>query len=192
MDGAGVMQPADEIDIQIETLTMGEDIDDEGRLAFLGDTSVFGLVGQPETDRLPVALFEPGKTMLAGPPGGGVRTEVQVEGSVQAGLRRVGPGLVELETARGWTVTRLPGDRLLLADAGGPWSRIGVDLRLEQAWLDAVRELGVVVCLYGPALGVRRPPALSEREWTPAARGAELREARGRGLVAGGLVAWRE
>ncbi|MFF8373564.1 hypothetical protein ACF05W_32795 [Streptomyces lydicus] len=44
-----------------------------------------------------------------------------------------------------------------------------------------------MVSFYGPQLGVRTPP----EQYTDAKRLEEFRTARGRGLVAGGIIAYR-
>ncbi|MFE3907277.1 hypothetical protein ACFXPY_45445 [Streptomyces sp. NPDC059153] len=48
-----------------------------------------------------------------------------------------------------------------------------------------------MVCFYGPQLGVRTPPDSTLEQYTDAKRLEEFRTARGRGLVAGGIVDYR-
>lgn len=43
---------------------------------------------------------------------------------------------------------------------------------------------------YGPQLGVRTPPESAPEQYTDAKRLEEFRTARGRGLVAGGIIAF--
>lgn len=72
----------------------------------------------------------------------------------------------------------------------GPWSRIEASPTPE--WLAAATEHSLIVCLYGPMLGVRCPPESSPATWSATARAEELRRARGLGMVAGGIIGFRQ
>ncbi|MFJ6054433.1 hypothetical protein [Streptomyces sp. NPDC092307] len=47
------------------------------------------------------------------------------------------------------------------------------------------------MCFYGPQLGVRTPRGSTPEQYTDAKQLDEFRTARGRGLVAGGIIAYR-
>jgi hypothetical protein len=184
-DDAGRLRPADAMDIELEAIVMGGTFDDEGWLAFLDDPALFG----PGSARVPAALFEPRRAMMGRLPGASKPTESQVEAAVLAGLGRV-DGSAPLAPARGWTAV-LAGGHLGLTDhTGGPWSRIEASPTPE--WLAAATEHSLIVCLYGPMLGVRCPPESSPATWSATARAEELRRARGLGMVAGGIIGFRQ
>lgn len=184
-DDAGRLHPVDAMDIQLEAIVMGGTFDDEGRLAFLDDPALFG----PGSAHAPAALFEPRRAMMGRMPGSTKTTESQVEAAILGGLGRI-DGPATLTPARGWTAL-LAGGHLGLTDhTGGPWSRIEASPTPE--WLAAATEHGIIACLYGPMLGVRCPPESSPATWSATARAAELNRARGLGMVAGGLVGFRQ
>lgn len=140
-------------------------------------------------DAMPVALFEPERATMSRLPGG-EPTEIQVEGAIAAGLRRFPRGFAALRTIPGWALHRLSGDRLeLRSPDGGVYSRITVPASPD--WYSAALHHGYVVCFYGPQLGVRAPPGSTPEQYTDAKRLEEFRTARGRGLVAGGIIAYR-
>ncbi|MEY9860099.1 hypothetical protein ABH935_005735 [Catenulispora sp. GAS73] len=85
----------------------------------------------------------------------------------------------------GWSV-RQTGDGMELWDSGGLWA-VGHGA-LGAKWLQAAEDLGHVLVVYGPRIGVRQP--VSGR-WDAAAKAAELRSARQSGIVAAAVVAWR-
>lgn len=180
---------------------LSENVDDHGRLLYM-DTPALGL-GQvatgidPDTgavqttdseDTMPVALFEPERAMMSRLPGGDPK-EIQVEGAIAAGLRRFPRGIADLRTIPGWALHRLDDDRLeLRSPDGGVYSRISVPAAPD--WYSAALHHKYVVCFYGPQLGVRTPPGSAPEQYTDDKRLEEFRTARGRGLVAGGIVAY--
>ncbi|MYS36329.1 hypothetical protein K388_06982 [Streptomyces sp. KhCrAH-43] len=191
---------------QAEILMAGEqlsnNVDDHGRLLYMNAPSL-GLgevatginvdTGSVETaqgeDPMPVALFEPERAMMSQVPGGAV-TEIQVEGAIATGMRRFPRGLADLRTIPGWALHRLVDDRLeLRSPDGGVYSRIAVPSAPD--WYSAALHHGYVVCFYGPQLGVRTPPNSTPERYTDAERLEEFRTARGRGLVAGGIITYR-
>lgn len=191
---------------QAEILAAGaalsDHVDDHGRLLYM-DTPALGLgqvaigidpdTGTVETDAgedpMPVALFEPERAMMSRLPGGET-SEIQVEGAISAGLRRFPRGFADLRTIPGWALHRLADDRIeLRSPDGGVYSRITVPASPD--WYSAALHHGYVVCFYGPQLGVRTPPGSTPQQYTDAKRLEEFRTARGRGLVAGGIIAYR-
>jgi hypothetical protein len=191
---------------QAEILAAGaqlsDNVDDNGRLLYMNSPSL-GL-GQVATgidtdtgtvqtsdseDPMPVALFEPERAMLAKSPGE-EPTELQVEGAIAAGMRRFPRGIADLRTIPGWALHRLDDDRIeLRSPDGGVYSRITVPA--SPGWYSAALHHGYVVCFYGPQLGVRTPPGSTSEQYTDAKRLDEFRTARGRGLVAGGIIVYR-
>ncbi|MFI8829319.1 hypothetical protein [Streptomyces sp. NPDC053431] len=191
---------------QAEILAAGaqlsENVDDHGRLLYM-DSAALGL-GQVATgidpstgavqttdgeDPMPVALFEPERAMLSRLPRGEPK-EIQVEGAIAAGLRRFPRGFADLRTTPGWALHRLADNRLeLRSPDGGVYSRITVSSSPD--WYSAALHHGYVVCFYGPQLGVRTPPGSESAQYTDSKRLEEFRTARGRGLVAGGIIAYR-
>ncbi|MCZ0983812.1 hypothetical protein O1L60_44405 [Streptomyces diastatochromogenes] len=191
---------------QAEILAAGEqlsnNVDDHGRLLYM-DSPVLGL-GQvatgidPDTgtlqttdgeDPMPVALFEPERAMLSRLPGG-APTEIQVEGAIASGMRRFPRGVADLRTIPGWALHRLSDDRIeLRSPDGGVYSRITVPVSPD--WYSAALHHGYAVCFYGPQLGVRTPPGSTPAKYTDAERLEEFRTARDRGLVAAGIIAYR-
>ncbi|MGW7008084.1 hypothetical protein ACWGCW_36160 [Streptomyces sp. NPDC054933] len=156
-------------EILAEGARLGDHVDDHGRLLFM-DSPVLGL-GQvatgidPETgslqtsdgeDPMPMALFEPERSMLSRLPGGEPR-ELQVEGAIANGLRRFPRGIAQLQTIPDWGLHRLADDQLeLRSPDGGIYSRITVASAPD--WYSAALHHGYVLCFYGPQLGVRTPP----------------------------------
>ncbi|MYX48532.1 hypothetical protein [Streptomyces sp. SID8385] len=191
---------------QAEILAAGEqmsnNVDDHGRLLYMDSPSLgLGQVAtgiEPDTgivqttdgeDPMPVALFEPERAMMSRLPGG-KPMEIQVEGALASGMRRFPRGIADLRTITGWAVHRLADDRIeLRSPDGGVYSRITVPASPD--WYSAALHHGYVVCFYGPQLGVRTPPGSSPEQYTDAKRLEEFRTARGRGLVAGGIIAYR-
>ncbi|MFE3583188.1 hypothetical protein [Streptomyces vinaceus] len=191
---------------QAEILAAGEqlsnNVDDHGRLLYM-NSPVLGL-GQvatgidPDTgtlqttdgeDPMPVALFEPERAMMSRLPGG-APTEIQVEGAIASGMRRFPRGVADLRTIPGWALHRLSDDRIeLRSPDGGVYSRITVPASPD--WYSAAVHHGYAVCFYGPQLGVRTPPGSTQAKYTDAERLEEFRTARGRGLVAAGIIAYR-
>ncbi|MEV6124739.1 hypothetical protein AB0M23_30230 [Streptomyces sp. NPDC052077] len=191
---------------QAEILAAGEqlsnNVDDHGRLLYM-NSPVLGL-GQvatgidPDTgtlqttdgeDPMPVALFEPERAMMSRLPGG-APTEIQVEGAIASGMRRFPRGVADLRTIPGWALHRLSDDRIeLRSPDGGVYSRITVPASPD--WYSAALHHGYAVCFYGPQLGVRTPPGSTQAKYTDAERLEEFRAARGRGLVAAGIIAYR-
>ncbi|MFB7171699.1 hypothetical protein ACFCYM_12855 [Streptomyces sp. NPDC056254] len=191
---------------QAEILAAGEqlsnNVDDHGRLLYM-NSPVLGL-GQvatgidPDTgtlqttdgeDPMPVALFEPERAMMSRLPGG-APTEIQVEGAIASGMRRFPRGVADLRTIPGWALHRLSDDRIeLRSPDGGVYSRITVPASPD--WYSAALHHGYAVCFYGPQLGVRTPPGSTQAKYTDAERLEEFRTARGRGLVAAGIIAYR-
>ncbi|MFD8549676.1 hypothetical protein [Streptomyces sp. NPDC059649] len=103
-----------------------------------------------------------------------------------SGMRRFPRGIADLRTTPGWALHRLADDRIeLCSPDGGVYSRISVPSSPD--WYAAALHHGYVVCFYGPQLGVRTPP----EQYTDAKRLEEFRTTRGRGLVAGGIIAYR-
>ncbi|MEV6733738.1 MULTISPECIES: hypothetical protein [unclassified Streptomyces] len=138
---------------------------------------------------MPVALFEPERAMMSRVPGG-EPMEIQVEGAIAAGMRRFPRGFADLRTIPGWALHRLADDRIeLRSPDGGVYSRICVPASPD--WYSATLHHRYVVCFYGPQLGVRTPPDSTPERYTDAKRLEEFRTARGRGLVAGGIIAYR-
>ncbi|MFF9982414.1 hypothetical protein [Streptomyces erythrochromogenes] len=191
---------------QAEILAAGEqlsnNVDDHGRLLYMNSSSLgLGQVAtgiDPDTgtlqttdgeDPMPVALFEPERAMMSRLPGG-APTEIQVEGAIALGMRRFPRGVADLRTIPGWALHRLADDRIeLRSPDGGVYSRITVPASPD--WYSAALHHGYAVCFYGPQLGVRTPPGSSPVAYTDAKRLEEFRTARGRGLVAGGIIAYR-
>ncbi|MFE5302058.1 hypothetical protein [Streptomyces sp. NPDC056632] len=191
---------------QAEILAAGEqlsnNVDDHGRLLYM-NSPVLGL-GQVATgidpgtgtlqttdgeDPMPVALFEPERAMMSRLPGG-APTEIQVEGAIASGMRRFPRGVADLRTIPGWALHRLSDDRIeLRSPDGGVYSRITVPASPD--WYSAALHHGYAVCFYGPQLGVRTPPGSTQAKYTDAERLEEFRTARGRGLVAAGIIAYR-
>ncbi|MFE5549584.1 hypothetical protein ACFQ71_38080 [Streptomyces sp. NPDC056534] len=191
---------------QAEILAAGEqlsnNVDDHGRLLYM-HSPVLGL-GQvatgidPDTgtlqttdgqDPMPVALFEPERAMMSRLPGG-APTEIQVEGAIASGMRRFPRGVADLRTIPGWALHRLSDDRIeLRSPDGGVYSRITVPASPD--WYSAALHHGYAVCFYGPQLGVRTPPGSTQAKYTDAERLEEFCTARGRGLVAAGIIAYR-
>ncbi|MFD9151606.1 hypothetical protein ACFWDF_30945 [Streptomyces diastaticus] len=190
---------------QAEILAHGEhlsnSVDDHGRLLYMNTPSLgLGQVAtgiDPNTgavqttdreDPMPVALFEPERAMMSRLRGG-VPKEIQVEGAISAGMRRFPDVIADLRTIPGWTLHRLDDDRLeLRSPDGGVYSRIAVPA--SPGWYSAALHHRYVVCFYGPQLGVRTPPGSTPAQYTDAKRLEEFRTARGRGLVAGGIIAY--
>ncbi|WJY43176.1 hypothetical protein QT196_38575 (plasmid) [Streptomyces sp. P9-2B-2] len=191
---------------QAEILAAGtqlsDNVDDHGRLLYMDSPSLgLGQVAtgiDPDTgtvqttdgeDPMPVALFEPERSMMSRLPGNDPK-EIQVEGAIAAGLRRFPRGFADLRTIPGWALHRLADDRIeLRSPDGGVYSRITVPASPD--WYSAALHHGYVVCFYGPQLGVRTPPGSTPEQYTDAKRLEEFRTARGRGLVAGGIIAYR-
>lgn len=189
-------------EILAEGTRLSDHVDDQGRLLFM-DAPALGLsqvatgidpdTGMLQTsdgeDPMPVALFEPERAMMSRLPGSEPR-EIQVEGAIAAGLRRFPRGFADLRTHPGWALHRLADDRIeLRSPDGGVYSRITVPTSPD--WYSAALHHGYVVCFYGPQLGVRTPPGSAPEQYTDAKRLEEFRTARGRGLVAGGIIAYR-
>lgn len=186
-------------EILAEGARLSDHVDDHGRLLFM-DSPALGM-GQiatgidPDTgtvqttdreDPMPVALFEPERSMMARQPDGETQ-EIQVEGALSAGLRRFPGGMAALETCPGWGLHRLADDQLeLRSPDGGVYSRIAVSS--SPAWFSAALHHRYVLCLYGPKLGVRTPPGTPLERYTDKMRLEELREARAQGLVAAGII----
>ncbi|MDX3762585.1 hypothetical protein [Streptomyces sp. AK02-04a] len=115
--------------------------------------------------------------------------EIQVEGSIAAGLRRFPRGIADLRTVSGWGLHRLADGQLeLRSPDGGVYSRIAVPSSPD--WYSAALHHRYVLCFYGPQLGVRIPPGSTPEQYTDAKRLEEFRTARGRGLGAGGIIAY--
>ncbi|MEU1630632.1 hypothetical protein ABZ746_36205 [Streptomyces sp. NPDC020096] len=139
-------------------------------------------------DPMPVALFEPERSMLSRLPGGEPR-ELQVEGAIANGLRRFPRGIAQLQTIPDWGLHRLADDQLeLRSPDGGIYSRITVASAPD--WYSAALHHGYVLCFYGPQLGVRTPSGSTPEPYGDAKRLEEFRTARGRGLVAAGIIAY--
>lgn len=132
---------------------------------------------------LPVAMFEPTKSIMARY-GNGDLCENQVEAIIQQGFSRWRQ-MVVFNTLDGWSV-RETRDGFELWDAGGLWAT--GTAQIEDEWWCAAEEQGYVLAVYGPRLGVRRPP---KGRWDAAAKANELRAARRSGIVAAAIVAWR-
>ncbi|MCW8102701.1 hypothetical protein [Streptomyces tauricus] len=189
-------------EVLAEGVRLSDHVDDHGRLLYM-DSPALGL-GQvatgidPDTgtlqttegeDPMPVALFEPARAMMARLPDS-EPTEIQVEGAIMAGLRRFPRGIADLRTIPGWALHRLADDQLELRSAdGGIYSRIAIPSSPD--WYSAALHHRYVLCFYGPQLGVRTPPESAPEQYTDAKRLEEFRTARGRGLVAGGIIAYR-
>ncbi|WP_328335875.1 MULTISPECIES: hypothetical protein [unclassified Streptomyces] len=184
-----------------EGARLSDHVDDHGRLLFM-DSPALGLgqtaigidsdTGAIQTtdreDPMPVALFEPARAMMTNHPDGPPR-EIQVEGALIAGLRRFPRGIADLRTIPGWALHRLPDDQLeLRSPDGGVYSRIAVPSAPD--WYSAALHHCHVMCLYGPQLGVRTPPGTTVEQYNDTKRLEELRQARGRGLVAAGIIAY--
>jgi hypothetical protein len=114
---------------------------------------------------------------------------VQIESITSIGLPRfIYPWPGPLPTPDGWEVRRTAENVIELRDAaGGLWSRIQVAIELD--WVIAAEQLGSVLALYGPLLGVRTPPAA--KRYPDVTRQEELLSSRQKGLVAGGLLKWK-
>ncbi|MFF8919565.1 hypothetical protein ACF08M_41370 [Streptomyces sp. NPDC015032] len=191
---------------QTEILAAGEqlsnNVDDHGRLLYMDSPSLeLGQVAtgtDPDTgtvqttdgeDPMPVALFEPERAMMSRIPGG-TPTEIQVEGAIASGMRRFPRGIADLRAIPGWALHRLADDRIeLRSPDGGVYSRITVPASPDR--YSTALHHGYVVCSYGPQLGVRTPSGSTLEQYTDAKRLEEFRTARGRGLVAGGIIAYR-
>ncbi|GAA0991413.1 hypothetical protein GCM10009555_078710 [Acrocarpospora macrocephala] len=78
---------------------------------------------------------------------------------------------------------------MVLRDGNGVIWASGA-LTLDPAWVSAATSYGHVVAFYGPKLGVRTPPGLTERTYTTAARRAEFLEGRTQGLTTVATVTW--
>ncbi|MEV7602941.1 hypothetical protein AB0O91_36805 [Kitasatospora sp. NPDC089797] len=193
-------RPVDEVEMMAHAVELSNTVDDHGLLLFMDDPALgFGKVatgvapdGMVETsdeeEPFPVALFEPARSMMSQLPGQ-VPREVQVEGAIAAGLRRLPRGIADLRTVPGWQLHRLGDERLeLRSPDGGVYSRIAVSP--DPAWISSALHHGFALCLYGPKLGVRVPPARRPDQYTAADRLTEIRTARGEGLVAAGFVAF--
>jgi hypothetical protein len=191
-------RPVDQAEMMAYSEQLMAQVDDHGRLLFMDDPALgFGQVatgiteqGEVTTDPgavpMPVALFEPERSIMMQAPGEAPQ-EGQVEGAIVAGLRRIARGVVDIRHSEGWALHRLPDDRLeLRSPDGGVYSRIAAPV--DPSWISSAVEHGYVLCLYGPQLGVRLPPDRTPAQYSAADRLAEFRTARGRGLVAGGFV----
>jgi hypothetical protein len=132
---------------------------------------------------LPLALFEPEKSIMARHGNGDV-CESQVEAIIQMGFSRWRQ-MVVFHTLDGWSV-RHTRDGLELWDAGGLWAT--GTARVSDEWLHAAEQQGYVLAVYGPKLGVRRP---AKGRWDAAAKAEELRMGRRSGMVAAAIVAWQ-
>ncbi|WP_179118339.1 hypothetical protein [Saccharothrix sp. ALI-22-I] len=103
------------------------------------------------------------------------------------GMERIGYGVLQIPTLTGWAI--------------GPWSREG-GLQLQQpdgtlfvyvpgpldpAWIDAAENIGWVVVLHGPNLGLRVPPTHPDVHQE---RKDTLTRERQQGMVTGGLMRW--
>jgi hypothetical protein len=149
------------------------------------------IAGDPGTvEPLPVMMFEPGRAVLLENTAAGVVQEGRVEAIVAAGFGRVPPGAVwAVESAPGWQLQRVPGELVLRDTNGDTWASSPVTP--DPRWVSAAASYGHVMVLYGPQLGVRRPPSTSPDRYTTGARAAEFRQAREYGLVTAAIVRWQ-
>ncbi|MFE5884784.1 hypothetical protein [Streptomyces hydrogenans] len=170
---------------QAEILAAGEqlsnNVDDHGQLLYMNSPSL-GL-GQVATgiapdagtlqttdgeDPMPVALFEPKRAMMSRLPGG-APTEIQVEGAIPSGMRRLPRGVPELRTIPGWALHRRADDRIeLRSPDGGFYPRITVPASPD--WYSTALHHGYAVSFYGPQFGVRTTPRSSPVKYTHAER----------------------
>jgi len=137
-----------------------------------------------EPVRLPVVLFEPRAAVGVTLPDG-TRQEMQTEAIIQAGFSRWRP-VTAFERLDDWSVRQTKGG-VELWDHGGIWARARAT-NPDLAWYAAAGRLGMVLAVYGPRVGVRRPP---RGAWTPTEQAAELRNSQAAGIVAAALVPWR-
>jgi hypothetical protein len=194
-------QPVGVGELMAEAERVSTTVDDEGRALFVDDpvlgmgSVVTGLSpdGEPvadgTADQVPVALFEPRRAMMLRHQDGRLR-EAQAEAAITLGLRPFLAGLATLERATGWVLRRLPGNSgLELVDStGSVFSRFEEPITPE--WVSAAASAGDVLVLYGTSIGVRLPEGVTEADYAPAKRAAELKQSRQLGTVAAGFVPW--
>jgi hypothetical protein len=139
---------------------------------------------------IPVVLFEPVRIMMGENKVTGLVQELRTEAIVAAGFHRVPSGPVwAAKPAVGWEVRREPG-RLVLCDGTGDiWA--ASEITPDPQWVSAAVSYRHIIVFYGPRLGVRVPPGTDPASYTTAARAAEFRDGRQKGLVSVATVKWQ-
>jgi hypothetical protein len=172
----------------------GEEFDTEmpGRITYLTDPVLGGgrMAGDDGTvEPVPVVLFEPARTILLEPLHGGVAQDAKLQTIIAHGFHPVpGPGVWAIKPALGWEVRRVEGGLVLRDAAGDVWA--SSPMTLDPAWVSAAASHRWVAVFYGPCLGVRTPPQTPPAAYATAARAAEFRTSRQRGLIAAAMVTW--
>jgi hypothetical protein len=158
----------------------------------LDDIAVDDGSGVDFTDlAVPAVLIEPQRSLMMKPLDGGPVVDGQVEAVVHAGMTRIPATGAMVRAADGWSL-HLGADsqmELRLSGESGAltWSRLRGQAGPQ--WLETARNLGWVLCLYGPHLGVAAPGGPGQ-PYTLQQRQAEIAGARSTGWLAGALVAF--
>jgi hypothetical protein len=141
-----------------------------------------------DAQSFPVLLVEPRKAAISRNTETGETREEQIEAIIAAGFQRMLYPSTGVQEAPSWKVSRIS-QTIRLVDAD---RRLWAEVRhvRDERWLSQARRLGWVLVIYGPLIGVRTPPG--QDDYDDGARLEELRDARRRGLVAAGVVRWRE
>jgi hypothetical protein len=142
------------------------------------------------TEPIPVIMFEPAQVLLMQNKVTGLVQETKTEAIVAQGFHRLAGGMVwTVKPAVGWQVRRRPGELLLCDSTGDIWA--ASKITPDPAWISAATSQRDVIVFYGPKLGVRTPPGMSQTSYSTAKRAAEFRQGRQEGLVAAATVTWR-
>lgn len=114
--------------------------------------------------------------------------EVWTEQALSLGMRHIGHGVNNLSDLEGWLIAEWPrdGGGLQLQQPDGTLFVYAL-CEVDPTWLAAVRELGRVLVVHGPSLGLRVPSDHPDAEHE---RATALATARTQGLVTGGLIRW--
>ncbi|MFC1436055.1 hypothetical protein ACEZDB_36020 [Streptacidiphilus sp. N1-3] len=156
----------------------------------LGDVVVDDGSGVDFTElAVPTVLIEPQRSLMMKPRDGGLSVDGQVEAAVHAGMSRITAAGAVVRPAADWGL-HLSSDgwmelQLTKEPHTIPWSRL--QGAAGPQWLSVARDLGWVLCLYGPHLGVA-PPGGPAQTYTDKERLAEIEGARTIGWLAGALV----
>jgi hypothetical protein len=165
---------------------MIHEFDAEGHATYTDDSALgLPLASESDIPRLPVMLVEPKRVLGVQEEGGGFIMEL--EAAIQAGMHRFNYGVAVLRPALGWKLRPTPSGVDLVDDQGGGWAHCPMDV--DQEWVESAMAVGTVLVLYGPRLGVRRPPG-HRGPYGQAEKRRELIEARKSGIVVAGFVEW--
>jgi hypothetical protein len=189
-----ITDPAELDTILEETAVEGRALLSDHPAVGLGGLSLnrsinMGVVSQDSNDEpLPVMLLEPRKMVVLTNPSDGSSFEAQVAAIRERGFLEWGYPVARFTEVASWTLRRVNGGTELRDSEGELWAR--AELTPDPAWVSVAVSLGSVLAVYGFDLGVRPQHGQTQEAFTDAARKAELREARQKGLVAAAIVTW--